>query len=71
MGTGTIRSGKETLSNLLKSAAGTCPFCRQKADILSREHPECRRTYQAEWNETVHLAAFGANSQRSENLAQM
>ena len=22
------------LSNLLKSAAGTCPFCRQKAGIL-------------------------------------
>ena len=29
------------LSSLLKSAAGTCPFCRQKASILSREHPEC------------------------------
>ena len=27
------------LSNLLKSAAGTCPFCRQKAGILPREHP--------------------------------
>ena len=26
------------LSNLLKSAAGTCPFCNQKAGILSREH---------------------------------
>ena len=27
------------LSNLLKSAAGTCPFCHQRAGILSREHP--------------------------------
>ena len=45
------------LSNLLKSAAGTCPFCNQKAGILSREHPECRRTHQAGWNETVSLAA--------------
>ena len=33
------------LSNLLKSAAGTCPFCNQKAGILSREHPMCRRAY--------------------------
>ena len=30
------------LVNLLKSAAGTCPFCSQKAGILSREHPDCR-----------------------------
>ena len=59
------------LSSLLESAAGTCPSCNQKAGILSREHPDCRKTCQARWNETVHLAAFGANSQRSENLAQM
>ena len=58
------------LSNFLKSAAGTCPFCRQKAGILSREHPECGRTPEHGRNETVDLAAFGANSQRSENLAQ-
>ena len=32
-----------SLSNLLKTAAGTCPFCNQKAGILSREHNECRR----------------------------
>ena len=25
------------LSNLFSSAAGTCPFCNQKAGILSRE----------------------------------
>ena len=59
------------LSSLLKSAAGICPLCNQKAGILSREHPDCRQTYQAGWKETVHLATFGANSQRSENLAQM
>ena len=34
------------LSNLLKSTAGTCPFCNQKPGILTRQHPECRRTYQ-------------------------
>ena len=51
-----------TLSNFLKSAAGTCPFCNQKAGILSREHPDCRRTYQAGWDEMVTLAAEAANS---------
>ena len=50
------------LSNLLKSAAGTCPLCRQKTGILSREHPECRRTFQAGWNEMVRLAWDAARS---------
>ena len=45
------------LSSILKSAAGTRPFCHQKAVILSRKHPGCRRTYQAGWNETINLAA--------------
>ena len=44
----------------MKSAAGTCPFCNQKAGILSSEHPDCRRTYQAGWNEMVELAAHAA-----------
>ena len=50
------------LSNLLKSAAGTCPLCNQKAGILSREHPECRRAFQAGWHEMVQLAADAAGS---------
>ena len=50
------------LSNLLQSAAGTCPFCHQKAGILSREHPDCRRTHQADWNEMVELARDAARS---------
>ena len=50
------------LGNLLKSAAGTCPFCHQKAGIMSREHPDCRRTFQAGWNEMVGLAADAARS---------
>ena len=41
------------LSNLFHSAADTCPFCNQKAGILSREHPECRRAHQAGWDEMV------------------
>ena len=50
------------LSNLLKSAAGTCPFCNQKAGILIREHPDCRRAHQAGWDEMVQLAAQAAGS---------
>ena len=60
-----------SLSNFPKSAPGTCPFCRQKAGILSREHPECRRTHQAGWQEMVHIAAVGGKAQQYENLAQM
>ena len=50
------------LGNLLRSAAGTCPFCNQKAGILSREHPDCRRAHQAGWHEVVQLAAQAAGS---------
>ena len=50
------------ISNLLKSAAGTCPFCSQKAGILSREHPDRRRTHQAGWHEMVQLATQAAGS---------
>ncbi len=50
------------LSSLLKSAAGTCPFCNQKAGILSREHSQCHKTFQAGWNEMVGLAADAARS---------
>ena len=51
-----------SLSNPLKSAAGTCPFCHQKSGILNREHPERRRTFQAGWNGMVELAAHAARS---------
>ena len=44
------------ISNILKSAAGTCPFCHQKAGILTRQHPECQRTFQAGWNKMVAIA---------------
>ena len=50
------------LSNLLKSAAGICPFCHQKAGILSREHSQCRRAHRAGWHEMVQLAAQAAAS---------
>ena len=51
-----------SLTNLMKSAAGTRPFCNQKAGILSREHPECRRIHQAGWHKMVNLAAQAAGS---------
>ena len=50
------------LSNLLKSAADTSPFCHQKAGVISREHPHCRRAHQAGWHEMVQLAAQAAGS---------
>ena len=50
------------ISSLLKSAAGTCPLCNQKAGILFREHPDCRRAHQAGWHEMVQLAAQAAGS---------
>ena len=48
------------LSNLLKSAAGTCRFCGQKAGVLSRSHSGCRRTHDAGFQEMVNLAAEAA-----------
>ena len=59
------------LSAFLRSAAGTCPHCGQKAGILSRAHPECRRDHQAGWDEMVRLTAIGAKLQQSENTTQM
>ena len=50
------------LSNILKSVAGTCSFCNQKAGILSREHPECRRTFQTGWEEMITVAAEAART---------
>ena len=50
------------LSNLFRSAAGTCPFCHQRTGILSRRHPDCRRIHQAGWDEMVRLAADAARS---------
>ena len=44
-------------SNILKSAAGTCLLCHQKAGILSCEHSQCRRTHDAGFQEMVNLAA--------------
>ena len=50
------------LSNILKSATGTCTFCNQKAGILSREHSQCRRTRDAGFQEMINLAAEAARN---------
>ena len=59
------------LSDLLKPAAGTCPFYHQKAGILSREHPHCRRTFQAGWHEMVQLAAAAGSHEFNPNSLQV
>ena len=51
------------LSNLLKSAAGTCRYCRQKAGIITRAHRDCQETFQSGWTEMVTIAADAAKPQ--------
>ena len=51
-----------SLSNLLRTAAGTCRYCGNKAGVLAWDHRECRRTFAAEWNRMVELAAEAARS---------
>ena len=50
------------LSDLLKSAAGTCRFCGQKAGVLTRDHSGCRRTHDAGFQEMIALAAEAART---------
>ena len=50
------------LSNLLKSAAGTCRYCHQKAGIISRDHAQCRRAFDAGFREMLTLAADAAKT---------
>ena len=50
------------LSKLLKSAAGACRYCGQKAGVLSRSHSGCRRTFDAGFQEMVKLAAEAART---------
>ena len=48
------------LFNVLKSTAGTCPFCNQNAGIFRRTHSQCERTYTAGWHQMVQIAAQAA-----------
>ena len=47
---------------LFQSLNGTCRYCGQQAGLLQRDHPECRRTHQAGWQEMVQLAAQAASA---------
>ncbi len=57
------------LSNLLKSVAGTCPFCRQKAGILRSTHTKCAQAYTVGWHQMVDLAAQAAASHNFDERA--
>ena len=50
------------IAQILQSLKGTCRFCRQQAGLLQRDHPECRQTHQAGWQEIVQLAAQAASA---------
>ena len=50
------------LSNLFRSAAGTCRYCGNRAGIIARDHLECRRNFDAGWTRMVELAADAARS---------
>ena len=51
------------IAQILQSLKGTCRFCRQQAGLLQRDHPECRRTHQAGWQEMVQLPTQTAKPQ--------
>ena len=52
------------LSNLLRSAAGTCRYCGNKAGLIARDHPERRRTFDPGWTKMVELATDAARSHK-------
>ena len=45
------------LSNVLKSAADSCPLCHQKTGIIDRARQDCQETFEAGWTEMVAIAA--------------
>ena len=44
------------LNKLLQSLKGQCRYCGKPADLLKRDHPECRQNHQAGFQEMVQLA---------------
>ena len=50
------------LSNILKFAAGTCQYCGNKAGLIARDRPDCRRTHDAGWPKMVESAADTAST---------
>ena len=58
-----------SLSHLVKPASAACPFCHEKAGILSREHSQYRRPYDRGFREMVKLAAETARTHRFDEKA--
>lgn len=58
-------------AKLLRTAASTCRYCGKKAGVLGRDHPECRRTFDADWNRMVELAANAAKTQQLDEKSLM
>ena len=56
------RTSPMPVSNLLKSASGTCQYCGDRAEVLTQDHPECRRTHQHGWDRMVQIAADAART---------
>ena len=54
------------ISNFPKSAAGPCCYCGNRARLLTQDHPECYRTYQADWTRMAEFAADAAQSHNSD-----
>ena len=50
------------LRQLFQSLNGTCRYCSQQAGIFQRDHPKCRETHRAGWQEMVQLAAQAASA---------
>ena len=46
----------------MRSAAETCRYCGNKAGLIAREHPQCRQTHDAGFQEMVNLSAEAAGS---------
>ena len=48
------------MNMLLQSLTGTYRYCGQQAGIFQRDHPKCRETHRAGWQEMVSLVAQAA-----------
>ena len=51
------------MNMLLQSLTGTCRYWGQQAGIFQRDHPKCRETHRAGWQEMVSLVAQAATDQ--------
>ena len=49
-------------ARFLQSLGGTCRYCGQRTGLLQRDHPECRQTHQAGFEEMVQIAAQTASA---------